>query len=531
MRCGATYSVTHATTAERAALDVYDVPPLAFGSYGEKLRPLMHALNRGGVLAIHDVGTLADGRPYIVRERVDGTPLSTLVAAKPLAEAEALAIMRAICDVLVEAHRAGVVHRSLVLEHVIVRPDGSLTLIDWGIADELAKQAKPGTSGSRRGASPSDDVYLFGVLMHRLLTWVPRSLEALWMSTLADDPAARPTMQEIARTLAALPVTRTTKPRVAVAVAAAVEPRIAKVYDAPRVVTLPGIAPPPAPELAEVAPTGEAAADVLQAWEDIVASTTDFDSEERAQTVDTLSSAPQAIVTVDEPEAAADEPQATAGVDMPTVPGRPPKAARRNKRTWMWNAVALAVACALPMLASGTSSHEPPTAHQQPRAIAATTSPAAAPAAVLAAPPPAPEPAAVDEPAPPPALTAPAVHAQRVAQREQPRARPYVDMRRVAAKQSPTPTRSRLVAGAVPAAATIASEEREREALLVQYQRVGHNLLLAKRDLGHEAVAEVSKRFQWIKLDAALSKKSLRQLMAKTLQQLQAQLDAARAAH
>jgi serine/threonine protein kinase len=530
MRCGTTYTVTHETSRERAALDVYDVPPLAFGSYTDKLRPLMHMLEHlghPGVVKIHDVGTLSDGRPYVVRERVDGRLLSALVAANPLREGEAIAILRAICEVLVEVHRAGAVHRSLVLEHVAVLPDGSVKLLDWGLADELAQLAKPGTTTARRAVSATDDVYWFGGLMHRLLKWVPRSLEALWIATLAEDPTARPTMQDIQRQLAALPAAappRVTKARGSVP--PPIEARVAQHFPVSRMVTLPGIAPPPVVEKPATA---------LDTWEVIVAhAAPDFDHEEQVETIEKPPTAP-ALVVVEPPSAAAPEdkaeetcapepkveapaPVATAYVEIPK-PRRPgPKA-----HVWIWHVLALATACAVPVIATIMTARNP----HEPRAVPAAIAPVieAPPVvppittvAVVEAPPVAQEPVA-DEPIAKPAPTR--------------RATKPVDARPMAAREAPAPKRSKLVSAAVPAAAVAAgpSDDQEREALMLQYQRVGHSLLLAKRDLGPDAVAEITKRFQWLRLDAALSKKTLRQLMAKTLQQLQAQINAARAAH
>ena len=146
-----------------------------------------------GVVTIHAVGELADGRPYLVMQFVEGQPLDRILEHGPLEPVRALHIVRAIASALSETHAAGVVHRDLKPSNIMWQRDRSgddrLTIVDFGIA-----ASKPGTAdasrltangliGTPHYMSPEQahgdtvdaraDLYALGCLLFELVTGAP----------------------------------------------------------------------------------------------------------------------------------------------------------------------------------------------------------------------------------------------------------------------------------------------------------------------------------------------------------------------
>jgi len=100
-------------------------------------REVARRVRHPSVVPATDEGTLPDGSPYVVLERIDGEPMHRLLRRTSLAIDETVAIAMRVCDVLHHAHAAGYVHRDVKPEHVILdrRADGSLRmwLLDFGV--------------------------------------------------------------------------------------------------------------------------------------------------------------------------------------------------------------------------------------------------------------------------------------------------------------------------------------------------------------------------------------------------------------
>ena len=99
-------------------------------------------LNHPNILTIHDASE-ARGQQYIATEFVDGETLRQILRRSgSLPVAEALAIATQIASALAAAHRAGIVHRDIKPENVMVRRDGYVKVLDFGIA-KLAEPSGP----------------------------------------------------------------------------------------------------------------------------------------------------------------------------------------------------------------------------------------------------------------------------------------------------------------------------------------------------------------------------------------------------
>jgi eukaryotic-like serine/threonine-protein kinase len=91
------------------------------------------ALNHPNILTIHEIGE-ADGTHYIVSEYVEGETLHALMQRGRLGFGQAIAIADQVAGALSVAHGAGIIHRDIKPENVMVRPDGLVKVLDFGLA-------------------------------------------------------------------------------------------------------------------------------------------------------------------------------------------------------------------------------------------------------------------------------------------------------------------------------------------------------------------------------------------------------------
>src|SRR5216683_7954746 len=142
---GTVYAALDEALERRVALKVLDVP----GSEGELASRLLREarvlarLEHPGIVPVHDVGTLADGRVFYTMKFVEGHRLDKhieSVASTP----DRLRIFLRICDAVAFAHARGVLHRDLKPANIMVGPFGEVLVMDWGLAKILRREASAG---------------------------------------------------------------------------------------------------------------------------------------------------------------------------------------------------------------------------------------------------------------------------------------------------------------------------------------------------------------------------------------------------
>jgi serine/threonine protein kinase/Tol biopolymer transport system component len=110
------------------------------------------ALNHPNVCTIHALGETEEAQHYIAMEYVEGDTLRQRLATSRLTLREALDIAIQVAAALSAAHAAGIVHRDIKPENVMLRPDGFVKVLDFGLA-KLAAVAPPGADTTRLGVN------------------------------------------------------------------------------------------------------------------------------------------------------------------------------------------------------------------------------------------------------------------------------------------------------------------------------------------------------------------------------------------
>jgi eukaryotic-like serine/threonine-protein kinase len=151
-------------------------------------RQILASMNHPNIARLLDGGATDEGRPYLVMELVEGLPITEHCDRLRLGVEERLRLFATAGRAVQYAHRQLVVHRDLKPSNILVTADGTVKLLDFGIAKLLDDAAYPGTTPSTRTglrlmtpeyASPeqvlgeavttTSDVYQLGVLLYELL--------------------------------------------------------------------------------------------------------------------------------------------------------------------------------------------------------------------------------------------------------------------------------------------------------------------------------------------------------------------------
>lgn len=177
------------------------VTTLATDADAERLRAEARTLARlehPGIVAVHDVGRLPDGRVFTVMMLVRGQPLNVHTGAVPLADR--LRLFDRVCDAVSFAHDKGVVHGDLKPANIMVGAHGEVLVLDWG-GGRTAGYAAP--ESARQPADARADVYALGRILQDLLRGATgrtlRPLDSIVRRASDQDPAARyPSVADLA---------------------------------------------------------------------------------------------------------------------------------------------------------------------------------------------------------------------------------------------------------------------------------------------------------------------------------------------
>ncbi len=154
------------------------------------------ALNHPNIITIYEFGAVGESH-FIASELIEGQTLGSILEGGSVGPEDALRIATQVASALQAAHSAGIVHRDIKPDNVMVRPDGIVKVLDFGVAKLLEhKRARPSGSedatriridtspgmiiGTANYMSPEQasgkpidhrsDIFSFGVLLYELLT-------------------------------------------------------------------------------------------------------------------------------------------------------------------------------------------------------------------------------------------------------------------------------------------------------------------------------------------------------------------------
>ncbi len=191
-------------------------------------------LNHKNLVRLFGFGTFREA-PYLVVEYVAGEPLEERVKRGPVDLLFAISVLAQACEGLEYAHARGIVHRDLKPANIFVTPDGTVKILDFGLAKLLDSEKRLTMTGQALGtpyymspeqskglATEASDIYSLGVIGFQMLTGqlpfdgdtvvavvtahffspvpsiresnpsVPETLESLISSMLAKNPEERP---------------------------------------------------------------------------------------------------------------------------------------------------------------------------------------------------------------------------------------------------------------------------------------------------------------------------------------------------
>ena len=185
-------------------------------------RQILAGLDHRNIARLLDGGTTATGAPYVVMELVTGEPIDGYCESRKLTVRERVQLFLQVCAAVSYAHQHLIVHRDLKPSNILVTADGSVKLLDFGIAKLLEADAHTDVVEANKTAttlramtldyaSPEQvsgaavttvsDVYSLGVVLYRLLTgkspYRERTSDAARMAEiLGDTTPTRPSQVE-----------------------------------------------------------------------------------------------------------------------------------------------------------------------------------------------------------------------------------------------------------------------------------------------------------------------------------------------
>jgi len=195
-------------------LNIFNPGAEAASRMAEEAR-ILARLEHPGIVPVHDLGTLPDGRIFYAMKLVEGTRLDAY-ARTAAALPERLRVFLRVCETVAFAHSQGILHRDLKPENIMVGPFGEVLVLDWGVAriTGLARQhpasiapghtasgtviGTPGYMAPEQAAGAIDqvdarsDIYSLGMTLKALVSQLPapKRLQAVWRKA-AEDRSLR----------------------------------------------------------------------------------------------------------------------------------------------------------------------------------------------------------------------------------------------------------------------------------------------------------------------------------------------------
>ncbi|HKS26450.1 MAG TPA: protein kinase [Pyrinomonadaceae bacterium] len=136
---------------------------------------IVSTLNHPNILTVYEVSP-TDSPLYIVSEFIDGVTLRSHFKDRQLALTEVLEIAAQVADALAEAHRAGIIHRDIKPENIMVRRDGYIKILDFGLAKRTRQEPVSGDNDSPARLFETDPGIIMGTVRYMSPEQV-RSLE------------------------------------------------------------------------------------------------------------------------------------------------------------------------------------------------------------------------------------------------------------------------------------------------------------------------------------------------------------------
>jgi serine/threonine protein kinase len=214
---GSVFRVRDKELQREVALKVMTLP--AADVAAERLRAearVLARLEHPGIVPVHDVGTLPDGRVFYVMKLVRGVRLDEHARREPELR-PLLRVFERLCEAVAFAHDRGVLHRDLKPENVMVGGFGEALVMDWGVGvlGTPGYMSPEQARGEAESVDEQSDVYGLGGVLHFLLTGqppgseprprrsrgdMPRRLEAICLKALAPRKQERyPKARDLAR--------------------------------------------------------------------------------------------------------------------------------------------------------------------------------------------------------------------------------------------------------------------------------------------------------------------------------------------
>jgi len=223
---GVVYLATRADLGSHAAIKILRdawLSPSRRERFAAEQRTLAQ-LNHPSIARLYDADTLPDGTPWFVMEYVEGVPLTAYCDTHASTIPERLKLFRDVSEAVQHAHAHAIIHRDLKPSNILVTSDGTVKLLDFGIAKQLegleadltrtgvrvmtpAYAAPEQVSAGRLGIHT--DVYSLGVVLYELLAGrlpfdladrTPNEMERIIVEQEPDRPSV------VARRTPALPV-------------------------------------------------------------------------------------------------------------------------------------------------------------------------------------------------------------------------------------------------------------------------------------------------------------------------------------